>query len=167
MFGKRLVSMRPTSHTRVRVTGSNEYFPCVGVKLQFSTARGIGISSTTFSTCSFKGKKLAWQWIRSKIKSKHTEWSAHTRVFTVILRKTLLRLGSQFLLGSKRSWGSSTYYVTPRRGDGRNVTVSDRGGGGSSQPLRNVRFLTTNVYQQKRLSLKCFFFLLETKLPFN
>lgn len=50
MFGTLLISIRPTSHTKILVTGSNVYFPCDGFRIQFNTDFGIGISSTTFST---------------------------------------------------------------------------------------------------------------------
>ena len=50
MFGSLVVSILPTSQVIILVTGSNEYFPWVGVSVTFSTDFGNGISKITFST---------------------------------------------------------------------------------------------------------------------
>jgi len=38
------------SHSNILLTGSKEYFPWFGVKVQFKTIFGMGISRVTFST---------------------------------------------------------------------------------------------------------------------
>ncbi|CAD6239659.1 GSCOCG00008749001-RA-CDS [Cotesia congregata] len=43
-------SILPISQNNTLLTGSNEYFPWFGTKVQFRTILGIGISSVTFST---------------------------------------------------------------------------------------------------------------------
>ena len=50
IFGSLVVSILPTSQVIIFVTGSNEYFPCVGASVTFSTDFGNGISRMTFST---------------------------------------------------------------------------------------------------------------------
>ena len=51
MLGSLVGSILPTSQVITLVTGSNEYFPCVGVKVILRTDLGNGISRSTPSTC--------------------------------------------------------------------------------------------------------------------
>jgi len=49
-FGNFETSILPISHSNILLTGSNEYFPWFGIRVQFKTIFGIGISRVTFST---------------------------------------------------------------------------------------------------------------------
>lgn len=50
IFGSLVGSIFPASHVITFVTGSNEYFPWVVVRVTFNTDLGNGISRTMFST---------------------------------------------------------------------------------------------------------------------
>lgn len=53
MLGSFDASILPTSHVMTLVTGSKLYLPWVGVNITLRTAFGNGISTITFSNCTY------------------------------------------------------------------------------------------------------------------
>ena len=151
MFGSLVVSILPTSQVIILVTGSNEYFPWVGVSVTFSTDFGNGISRITFSTWKIWTAYIFGVHVFGQLNTTFECNNHCTLGFTKSHRNPLTYTIYQF---SHRLLGSYSYVQSTRRPFlVWNIVTQVNWNSDHAESVRNNRYTWQNVFKGNFWSL--------------